>query len=149
MQGANASHYKGGKTMSRGIADEMFQEIIAYYWEQIGSFAFDEFRQKGRGVVGIERRESNGSFEEHEFLLSYAVYDLDSGKLEFEIAGMIRTYDPKWEIIIQYTRQEGDVRTIRLHTPEGGRHPWQVWFFENLPVPEQEFEPGKIEEHAS
>ena len=131
--------------MSQGITQEKVQEIIADYWEQIGFFAFDEFRQHGRGAVRIKALKSNDQPERGDYLLSYVAYNPETGNFEPEIAEMIRSYDPKWEIIIQYLSREGDVRTNRLRTPEGERHPWRIWFFENQPVLVEEFEADAIE----
>lgn len=130
--------------MSQGITQEKLQEIIADYWEQVGFFAFDEFRQQGRGAVRIKALKSNQP-ERNEYLLSYAAYNSDAEKFEPEIAEMIRSYDPKWEVIIQLLSREGDVRTSRLRTPKGERHPWQIWFFENQPVLVEEFSASSIE----
>ncbi|OQC52955.1 MAG: hypothetical protein BWX54_02459 [Verrucomicrobia bacterium ADurb.Bin018] len=45
---------------------------------------------------------------------------------------MIDAYDPETEFLVLFDTDEGNTRTIRIRTPEGGRNPKGLWFFEML-----------------
>ncbi len=55
--------------------------------------------------------------------LGFAVYK--PGSPDMETARLIDAYDPAWEIVFQYMRQDGDVRAVRVRTAPGNRHPWR------------------------
>ena len=62
--------------------------------------------------------------------LGYTVYE--PGRPEALAARMIEEYDPEWEIVFQYLCADGNVRTARIKTPPGNRHPWRIYLFERL-----------------
>ena len=62
--------------------------------------------------------------------LGYAFYE--PGSPDALAARMIEEYDPEWEIVFQYLRPDGNVRTARVRTAPGNRHPWRIYLFERL-----------------
>jgi hypothetical protein len=60
----------------------------------------------------------------------YAVYE--PGRPDADAARMIEEYDPEWEIVFQYLQTDGNVRTVRIRTASGIRHPWRIYLFEQL-----------------
>lgn len=73
----------------------------------------------------------------------YAVYDFKAGKPDKEAAILIREYDPEWEVVIQYMREDESVQTMRLQTAAGARYPWRIWLFNRLAQKEKESEGNK------
>jgi len=59
-------------------------------------------------------------------------YDYQHGKPDPTTAALLAEYDPETEIIIQFADPRGGIRTQRLRTASGARHPKRVWFFEML-----------------
>jgi hypothetical protein len=57
--------------MSDRISDEIFDQIMSAYWEQITRYAYDGYREHGRGAVGIEKIAAGGGSEHPEFTLCY------------------------------------------------------------------------------
>jgi hypothetical protein len=64
--------------------------------------------------------------------MSYVVYDYKAGKPDEDTVRLISGYDPEWEIVIQYVRDDGAIRTQRIRTAPGARHPYRVWHFERM-----------------
>jgi len=125
------SDTKGGNAVKM-ISDEVFHRGVALLWDKLGFFAYDRFHRYGRGAVGIDEVFEGEGPGNLQLSLLYTVYDPENGKLESRAAGMNRDYDPKWEMVVQYVRADGSVRTMRLRTKEGARHPWRIWLFEAL-----------------
>ena len=68
--------------------------------------------------------------------LGYAVYE--PGLPDAETSRMIEEYDPEWEIVFQYLQTDGNVRTVRIRTAPGNRHPWRIYLFEQLTQGEEQ-----------
>jgi hypothetical protein len=127
--------------VSTTISDEEVKEILDAYWEEIACFAYEHYHIKGKGVVGLEKTcKEKGSLDSQVQLL-YAIYDYEAGKPDRDAARLIREYDPMWEVVIQYIREDGSVRTMRIRTSPGARHPWRIWIFDKL-INEDEIEKG-------
>lgn len=118
--------------MAKNLSDDLFHQIVGELWEAIGSFAFDGYHNHGRGVVGIEEVSGGDGLDDLRVRLLYTIYKTDNEKTDPGFSRMIAAYDPKWELVIQYAHEQGGLRTMRLRTREGARHPWRVWFFEKL-----------------
>ena len=118
--------------MSDRISDEIFDQIMNVSWEQIACFAYDGFFAEGRGVVGIEKVSSGAGPEDPAFTLCYILYDYDRQKPDPAAAKLIADYDPNYELVVQYLREDGSVRTARIKTAPGQRHPKRISFFETL-----------------
>ncbi len=114
------------------ISDEEVQQLLYNRWEDIACFAYEGYHTNGRGVVGLEKKGNEGGPLERQARLLYAVYDFKAGKLDKEAAILIREYDPEWEAVIQYMREDKSVRTMRIRTAPGARHPWRIWLFNRL-----------------
>ena len=122
------------------ISDEEVQQILYNRWEDIACFAYESYNTNGRGVVGLEKTGIEGGPLERQTQLLYAVYDFKAGKPDKETASLIREYDPEWEVVIQYMREDESVRTMRIRTASGARHPWRIWLFNRLAQKEKESE---------
>lgn len=48
-----------------------------------------------------------------------------------KVLSLLDAYDPETEYLVHFDAT-GGTRTIRIRTPEGGRHPKRIWFFEML-----------------
>jgi hypothetical protein len=114
------------------ISDEIFDHIMNVYWEQIACYAYDGCREHGRGAVGIKKVAAGDDAEDPEFTLCYILYGYDNQKPDAAAAKMIADYDPDYKLIAQYVREEGSVRTARIRTAPGRRHPKRISLFETL-----------------
>jgi len=90
--------------------------------------AYDWFEKRGRVAVGIDVDEDDPAGAK---LLGVS-YDYQHGEPDPATAALLAEYDPETEIIIQFADPRGGVRTQRLRTAPGARHPKRVWFFEML-----------------
>ena len=97
-------------------------------WYFLAFAAYDWFEQKGRLVIGIEPDPDVPVGAR----LHAVQYDFHNGKPEASIAELIASYDPATEIIIQFMQVDGNVRTQRLRTAPGVRHPKRIYLFEML-----------------
>jgi hypothetical protein len=118
--------------MSDRISDEIFDQIMNVSWEQIACFAYDGYRAEGRGAVGIEKVYSGADPEDLQFTLCFIVYDYDRQNPDPDAAKMIANYDPNYELVVQYLREDGSVRTARIRPAPGQRHPKRISLFEAL-----------------
>ncbi len=120
------------------ISDEEIRHILDNCWEDIACFSYEGYNTNGRGIVGLEKTDIEGGLLGRQTRLLYAVYDFKAGKPDNETACLIREYDPEWEAVIQYMREDESVRTMRIRTAEGARHPWRIWLFNRLAQKEKE-----------
>lgn len=100
--------------------DRVLQE-----WHTIALTAYDGYERVGRGVVGLFL-----SGESTQLLYGDRAFFVEQGNTT--VTKMIDAYDPEWEFLVLFDTAEGDTRTIRIRTPEGGQHPKRIWFFEML-----------------
>ena len=114
----------------RSFTDEDFDRLLEACWEQIALYAFAQYKEAGRGTVMLERYGLQNDILSDEVNLGYAVYE--PGHPEAQAAQMIEEYDPAWEIVFQYLRPDGNIRTARVRTAPGNRHPWRIYLFEKL-----------------
>ncbi len=112
------------------FTEEDFDILLEACWEQIALFAFAQYKEAGRGVVTLERQGREADILHDQVDLGYAVYE--PGRPDADAARMIEQYDPEWEIVFQYLRADGNVRTVRIRTSPGNRHPWRVYLFDRL-----------------
>jgi hypothetical protein len=123
--------------MTASISDTDRDLILGYYWDDIACFAFDGYHNNGRGVVALEKAIKEGDPEERELQMKYVIYDYEAGKPDKTSARLIENYDPNWEIVIQYLREDGSVHTMKIKTAPGASHPWRVWIFDRLSQDEE------------
>lgn len=109
---------------------EDFDILLEACWEQVALFAFTKYRAAGQGVVALERQGLEDDILHDQVNLGYAVYE--PGRPDADTTRMIEEYDPEWEIVFQYLQVEGSVRTARIRTAPGNRHPWRIYLFEQL-----------------
>jgi len=114
----------------RGIADDEFDIILGVCWEQIALFAFEQYKEKGRGAVSLDRHGLEEDIQRDQVDLGYSIYE--PGFPDPHVALMIKEYDPSWEIVFQYLRPDGEVRTARIRTGPDNRHPWRIYLFDHL-----------------
>lgn len=93
-------------------------------WDFIAFFAYDSFESAGRGVVGLIE-----GAEGIQPMYGIRDYFLEQG--DQQVLSMLDTYNPETEFLVHFDAA-GGTRTIRVKTPEGGRQPKRVWFFEML-----------------
>ena len=114
----------------RSFTDKDFDRLLEACWEQIALYAFAQYKEAGRGAVLFERHGLDEDVLHDQVDLGYAVYE--PGRPEAQAARMIEEYDPAWEIVFQYLRPDSNVRTARIRTAPGNRHPWRIYLFERL-----------------
>jgi len=101
-----------------------FVDEILREWDFIAFFAYDNFELSGRGVVGL--------FEDENGIQAvYGTRDYFVERENPQVLSLLDTYDPETEYLVHFDANDG-TRTIRVRTPEGGRHPKRIWFFEML-----------------
>lgn len=122
----------------RGITNEDFDIILQSCWEQVALFAFEQYKTNGRGAVFLDRQGCASEILNDQVDLGYSVYE--PGRPDPDAARMIEAYDPAWEIVFQYLRPDGQVRTTRIRTASGNRHPWRIYLFERMLQDETEEE---------
>ncbi len=108
--------FKGSK-MTKPIPlyiDEVLRE-----WDTIAYLAYDGYEQQGPGVVGIIPG-GNSS------VLFYGTCDFFVKQGNTTVLRMIDEYDPDWEFLALFDTDDGNTRTLRIRTPEGGRRPKRV-----------------------
>ena len=93
-------------------------------WDFIAFFAYDSFESAGRGVVGLIE-----GAEGIQPMYGIRDYFLEQG--DQQVLSMLDKYNPETEFLVHFDAA-GGTRTIRVKTPEGGRQPKRVWFFEML-----------------
>lgn len=101
------------------LVDQVLRE-----WDFIAFFAYDNFESEGRGVVGLMEGEEC-------IQAMYGTRDYVVKQEDRQVLSLLDTYNPEREFLVHFDATDG-TRTIRVRTPEGGRHPKRVWFFEML-----------------
>lgn len=119
-----------------GLAEDEFDNLLEGCWEQIALFAYTQCKAVGPGVVTLERQGLEADILHDQVDLGYAVYE--PGRPDADVARMIEEYDPEWEIVFQYLQTDGNVRTVRIRTAPGNRHPWRIYLFEQLTQGEEQ-----------
>lgn len=99
--------------------DQALQE-----WSFVAFFAYDNFESVGRGVVGLAE-----TTEGIQAIYGTPEYFQERGYLS--VVQQIGSYNPETEFLVHFDAT-GGTRTLRIRTPEGGRNPKRVWFFEML-----------------
>ena len=107
-----------------------FVEKALNEWEAICFFAYDNFESNGRGVIAFVE-------EQDDVNVMYAPRDYFLQKKDDKVLELIDTYNPSREFLISFETPDG-IRTLRIGTPENGRHPKRVWFFEMLRIASEE-----------
>jgi len=98
-------------------------------WDELVFTAYDWYVTNGRLALGIEPGEEGplsarlSGFLLDEHLRAY---------LPPDAVRLLEVYNPDWEIVIQFDDARGQLRTQRLRTAPGARHPKRVWFFEMM-----------------
>lgn len=100
--------------------DQAIQE-----WNFVAFFAYDNFESVGgRGVVALAE-----TAEGIQAIYGTPEYFQKRGYLS--VVQQIDAYNPETEFLVHFDAT-GGTRTRRIGTPEGGRNPKRVWFFEML-----------------
>lgn len=97
-------------------------------WTTIALFAYEYFEKAGRIAIGIEADPEDPDGAK----LSAIQHDYENGKPDLNTAKNLADYDPESEIIIQYIKDEGRIKTERLNPSSGAHHPKRIYFFEIL-----------------
>jgi hypothetical protein len=111
---------KGDMSDIPAYADSVLQE-----WHTIAFTAYDGYERIGRGVVGLSPQGDST-----QLLYGDRGSFVEQGNTT--VTKMIDAYDPEWEFLALFDTEDGNTRTIRIRTPEGGQHPKRIWFFEML-----------------
>ncbi|NLX26531.1 MAG: hypothetical protein GXY61_11355 [Lentisphaerae bacterium] len=107
-----------------------FVDRVLREWDFIAFFAYDNFESCGRGAVGLGDG-ANG------IQAMYAPREYFVKKGDQAVLQKVDEYDPVTEFLVHFEVPEG-MRTIRIRTPEEGRNPKRIWFFEMLRRLEEE-----------
>lgn len=100
--------------------DEVLRE-----WDTIACFAYDGYERMGPGVCAIMPA---GNLS----VLFYSERDFFVKQGNTIVLKMINEYDPDLEFLALFDTNDGNTRTLRIRTPEGGCQPKRVWLLEML-----------------
>lgn len=101
-----------------------FVDQVLRQWDFIAFFAYDNFELLGRGAVGLQNSKEG-------IQAMYGPRDYFVKQGDQRVLSMVDDYNPSREFLVHFDA-DGGTRTIRVRTPEGGRHPKRIWFFEIL-----------------
>ena len=107
------------------IPDELFEQILSDMWDSFAIFSHESFLTSGRGTIALNLPSSADSLDELEVM--YVVYDYEAGEPDADVAKMLRSYNPKQEMIIQFLQPTRQVRTVRAKAPNQESAPEQLW----------------------
>ena len=107
------------------IPDESAEQLLSEMWEQLAIFSHENFLLSGRGTIGLNLPSEATSLDDVEVM--YIVYDEEADDMESSVAKIIREYDPKKEMIIQFLQPTGQVRTMRVKAPNQESEPETLW----------------------
>lgn len=107
------------------IPDESAEQLLSEMWDSFAVFSHENFLLSGRGVIGLNLPTEATSLDDVEVM--YVVYNEEADELEEGIANILRDYDPKKEMIIQFLQPTGGVRTMRVTAPDGDSEPETLW----------------------
>jgi len=102
----------------------VFVDQVLREWDFIALFAYDNFELSGHGVVGLVECEEG-------IQAMYGTRDYFAKHGDQQVLSLLDTYNPETEFLVHFDAT-GGTRTIRIRTPQEGRHPKRVWFFEML-----------------
>jgi hypothetical protein len=112
------------------MSDKVFEIVVNEHWEQIACFAYDGYRQYGRGVVEIRKTRDGDNYETMDFNILYSVCDCDDP--DHNSARPVNVYDPDYEVVVRYAHENCNPRTLILKTPSGARHPQRISLLEEF-----------------
>jgi hypothetical protein len=112
------------------ISNEELDCILKHGWHHIALFSYESYTKQGRGAVFFDRQGHSKNILKDSVHLGYIVYA--QGKPDFKTAQMIADYDPSWELICQYRRPDGHIRSTRIRTAPDNQNPWGIYLFERL-----------------
>jgi len=117
-------------TEIKTISDEVFEIVSREHWEQIAGFAYDGYREYGRGIVEIQKARDGDNYEAMDFNILYSVCDCEDP--DYESSRPVKVYDPDYEVVIRYAQENLNPRTLILKTPSGARHPQRISLLEEF-----------------
>lgn len=102
------------------FANGEFNDLLKDAWDKLAIFAYEQFLNHGRGLIGIDRPPGDDEFQ---FFYVTASQDATpNGK----IGALVTKYDPETEIVINYAYAEDLFRTVQMKT-SNERGPKAVW----------------------
>jgi hypothetical protein len=112
---------KAGKVTA--ISDELVDQALRDHWDQIAFTAYDQFLKAGRGWVLLEQdRESDEGIR-----IGYAVFNGNEPNFDPALVRMVREYDPDREFVLQYMREDRNIRQMRLQAGLSALFPRKAW----------------------
>ena len=122
-----AMEHKGNPDLKQdkdtAMSDGMASKALDDYWDQIAFIAYDHFLKIGRGWVFLEQdREADG-----EIRIGYAVFNGNEPNFDPALVRMVREYDPDWEFVLQYMREDRTIRHMRLRAGPKLLFPRRAW----------------------
>ena len=103
--------------MNKWINDSEVRQVLTDGLEEIARFARFGFRQRGRGTVAIFPDDESISRGVFRYTLEYLSYRNVSFRQGAATRRIIAGYDPLSELVVQYNRSCGKIRTIHLKVP--------------------------------
>ena len=104
-----------------------YPELINSHWGDLAYWAYDQYINRGRGAIYIQK-ETPGGDENTRENFRYVTYDGEARHLDPGISKIIGEYRPGSEVIIQYIQENAGIRTVRVRAADPGRRPEVVWF---------------------
>ncbi len=99
---------------------ESHLEFIRINWPVAAAFAWQQYREQGRGciVIDVTKAKDPPLGESHlfgEILGAYVPYPIVRVTGDADVKRMVRDYDPRLEVVFVFLRVDGGVSSYRLH----------------------------------
>ena len=105
------------------MSDETASKALDDYWDQISFIAYEHFLKVGRGWVFLEQDQAAGG----EIQIGYAFFNGNEPNFDPALVRMVREYDPDWEFVLMYMREDRSIRQMRLRAGPRALSPRRAW----------------------
>ena len=105
------------------MSDETASKALDDYWDHIAFTAYEHFLKVGRGWVFLEQDRAAGG----EIQIGYAFFNGNEPNFDPALVRMVREYDPDWEFVLQYMREDRTIRQMRLRAGPKLLFPRRAW----------------------
>lgn len=122
---------------SSASTDELLTAVFSR-WDELIELARKGFTEFGRGVIAINRDDRDSRCDSISVRTEYRVYDFKKGRPDPEAARIIATYDPGFDMIIQFTDEDGNHQIVKYSKGASTSPSESTWYMER-PVYIEEF----------
>jgi hypothetical protein len=105
------------------MSDETASKALDDYWDHIAFTAYEHFLEVGRGWVFLEQDRATGG----EIQIGYAFFNGNEPNFDPALVRMVQEYDPDWEFVLMYMREDRTIRQMRLKAGPKALSPRRAW----------------------